>query len=141
MSDTMLEVTADPRPSDLTALEERLSAFNDSDVGPARKAALAVFVRDGAGNLVGGISGYTAWGWLYVQWLWVEAQWRGRRMAGRMLAAAEAEAVDRGCHGALIDTFSPAAAKAYERQGYRTFGVLPDFPVGRSRIYLQKQLP
>ncbi|TJV22284.1 MAG: GNAT family N-acetyltransferase, partial [Mesorhizobium sp.] len=30
--------------------------------------------------------------------------------------------------------------KAYERQGYRLFGALPDFPVGRSRVFLQKKL-
>ena len=82
----------------------------------------------------------TAWGWLYVQWLWVDERRRGKRMASRMLDAAESEAADRGCHGALIDTFSPAAARAYERQGYSPFGILPDFPIGRSRIYLQKSL-
>jgi len=32
------------------------------------------------------------------------------------------------------------AAKVYERQGYRPFGTLPDFPAGRSRIFLQKRL-
>ena len=39
-----------------------------------------------------------------------------------------------------IDTFNPKAAKAYERQGYWPFRVLPDFPVGRSRVFLQKKL-
>jgi len=63
-----------------------------------------------------------------------------QHVAGRMLDAAEREAVQRGCHGALIDTFNPMAAKVYERQGYRPFGTLPDFPIGRSRIFLQKTL-
>ncbi|MHB1103906.1 MAG: GNAT family N-acetyltransferase [Devosia sp.] len=137
---TTLETTADPNPSDLAFLGDRLSAFNDSDVGASGKKALAVFVRDESNTVVGGVSGYTAWGWLYVQWLWVDERLRGQHIAGRMLEAAEAEAAARGCHGALIDTFSPVAARAYERQGYRPFGVLPDFPVGRSRIFLQKQL-
>lgn len=141
MSDTTLEVSANAGHRDLKILEERLTAFNEGDVGPSDKTALAVFVRDPSGNLIGGVSGYTAWGWLYVQWLWVDERRRGKRMAGRMLDAAEAEAADRGCHGALIDTFSPAAARAYERQGYKAFGILPDFPIGRSRIFLQKALP
>ncbi|TIL36347.1 GNAT family N-acetyltransferase [Mesorhizobium sp.] len=135
-----LETTADPSPKELAFLGERLSAFNDSEVGPANRKVLAVFVRDEHRAVVGGISGYTAWGWLYVQWLWVDERLRGQRMAGRMLDAAEQEAVARGCHGALIDTFNPNAATAYERQGYRPFGVLPDFPVGRSRVFLQKKL-
>jgi GNAT superfamily N-acetyltransferase len=135
-----LETTADPSPKELAFLGERLSAFNDSEVGPANRKVLAVFVRDERRTVVGGISGYTAWGWLYVQWLWVDERLRGRHMAGRMLDAAEQEAVARGCHGALIDTFNPQAVKAYERQGYQPFGVLPDFPVGRSRVFLQKKL-
>ncbi len=137
---TTLEITADPIPRELGFLGEQLSAFNDGDVGASGRKTLVVFVRDEDGAIVAGISGYTAWGWLYVQWLWVDEKLRGQRVAGRMLEAAEIEATARGCHGALIDTFNPKAAKVYERQGYRPFGVLPDFPVGRSRVFLQKKL-
>ena len=137
---TTLEITADPLPQELAFLGEQLSAFNDSDVGASSRKTVAVFVRDEDGKVVAGISGYTAWGWLYVQWLWVDERLRGQRTASRMLQAAEEEAVLRGCHGAWIDTFSPTAAKVYERQGYRSFGTLPDFPIGRSRIFLQKKL-
>lgn len=137
---TTLEITGSPNQLDLAFLLERLAAFNEGEVGPSGKQALAVFLRDASGAIIGGVSGYTAWGWLYVQRLWVDAPQRGRGMAGRMLAAAEAEAIARGCHGALIDTFSPLAARTYERQGYSRFGELADFPVGRSRVFLQKRL-
>jgi len=137
---TTLETTADPLAEELTFLAERLTAFNDGDVGASGRKALAVFVRDEDGAVVAGISGYTAWGWLYVQWLWVDERLRGQHVAGDMLDAAEREAVKRGCRNAWIDTFNPVAAKAYERQGYRPFGELPDFPAGRSRIFLQKRL-
>ncbi|TGV06576.1 GNAT family N-acetyltransferase, partial [Mesorhizobium sp. M8A.F.Ca.ET.173.01.1.1] len=66
---------------------------------------------------------------------------RGRRTAADMLDAAEQEAIARGCHGAWIDTFNPTAEKVYRRQGYQPFGELPDFPVGRRRVFLQKKLP
>ncbi|RUW26061.1 GNAT family N-acetyltransferase [Mesorhizobium sp. M4B.F.Ca.ET.215.01.1.1] len=137
---TTLETTADPSAQELAFLGEQLTAFNDADVGASGRKALAVFVRDEAGKVVAGISGYTAWGWLFVQWLWVDESLRGQHMAGQMLQAAEQEAVARGCHGAWIDTFNPKAARAYERQGYQRFGTLPDFPIGRSRIFLQKSL-
>ncbi|MBQ9353713.1 GNAT family N-acetyltransferase [Phyllobacterium sp.] len=135
-----LEVTEAPSPTDLKFLGDQLTAFNDGDVGPGQRVALAVFVRDEADRVVGGISGYTAWGWLYVQWLWVDESFRGQHMAGRMLDAAEQEAAARGCHGAYIDTFNPRAAKTYQKQGYQTFATLPDFPMGRDRIFLQKRL-
>ncbi|TGS65773.1 GNAT family N-acetyltransferase [Mesorhizobium sp. M3A.F.Ca.ET.174.01.1.1] len=137
---TTLEITAEPLPQDLAFLAERLTAFNDGDVGASDRKALAIFVRDADGAIVAGVSGYTAWGWLFVQWLWVDEELRGRRMAATMLEAAEREALARGCQGAWIDTFNPIAAKAYQRQGYQPFGTLADFPVGRSRIFLQKRL-
>ena len=87
-----------------------------------------------------GSSGYTAWGWLYVQWLWVAEARRGEGLSGRMLAVAEEEARTRGCHAAYIDTFSSVALKTYQRVGYVPFGALDDFPRGRVRTFLQKQL-
>jgi hypothetical protein len=57
-----------------------------------------------------------------------------------MLAAAEAEARTRGCHGSYIDTFNPIALKVYQRAGYKPFGELPDFPRGRTRTFLSKAL-
>ena len=138
--DLSISVTASPGEADLARIGESLAAFNAADVGPAGRTPLAILVRDAEGALVAGISGYTAWGWLYVQWLWVDEAVRGRRLATRMLEAAEAEAAMRGCHGAYIDTFSPVALAVYVRQGYTPFGRLDDFPKGRARTFLQKRL-
>lgn len=135
-----MHVTSEPSAAELEAIGGGLARFNEADVGPADRRPLAVVVRDPAGAIVGGISGYTAWGWLYVQWLWVAESQRGQSLAGRMLAMAETEARTRGCHGAYIDTFSPIALKVYRRAGYLPFGELNDFPRGRTRTFLQKPL-
>ena len=140
MTELSISVTEAPAADDLALIGGRLTAFNEADVGPADRRPLAVVVRDDAGSIVAGISGYTAWGWLYVQWLWVAEAQRGAGLAGRMLAAAEAEARTRGCHGAYIDTFSPVALKTYQRAGYVPFGALENFPEGRTRTFLQKKL-
>jgi GNAT superfamily N-acetyltransferase len=135
-----IEVTDCPSAEELNVVGDNLTAFNTSDVGPAEKRPLAVLVRDGSGTIVAGLSGYTAWGWLYVQWLWVDERLRGQNKAAEMLEAAEREAVGRGCHGVYIDTFNPTALKIYQRQGYVPFGALPDFPKGRTRTFLAKSL-
>jgi predicted GNAT family acetyltransferase len=57
-----------------------------------------------------------------------------------MLALSEDEARTRGCHASYIDTFNPVALKIYERAGYVPFGQLENFPKGRARTFLQKQL-
>lgn len=137
---TRLDVTDTPDPAVLAQLGAALAEYNTADVGPAGKRDLAVFLRNGDGAMVGGLAGYTAWGWLYVQWLWLAEDQRGQGGAGRLLRAAEDEARARGCHGAWIDTFNPVALRAYQRAGYEPFGSLPDFPRGRSRTFLKKVL-
>ena len=137
---TTIETTADPSAENLAFVEQSLTTFNDADVGVSAKTALAVFVRVADSTIVAAISAYTAWGWLYIQWLWVDESFRGQNIAGKMLDAAEKEAGIRGCHGSLIDTFSPTAEKTYKRHGYKTFATLDDFPIGRQRVYLQKKL-
>lgn len=134
-----LTVTDQPASADLAAIGNNLAAFNAGDVGPSERRDVVVTARNGE-TLVAGLSGYTAWGWLFVQWLWVDEAARGQGLAGQMLAAAEAQARLRGCHGAYIDTFSPVALKAYERAGYVAFGRLADFPKGRDRVWLKKAL-
>lgn len=137
----MFEITDAPPAEALEAIGNGLTAFNAADVGPSERRPLAVLVGgpDAAGKR-GGLSGHTAWGWLFVQWLWLPEDLRGQGLAGKLLTAAEEEAIRRGCHGAWIDTFNPQALRAYKRQGYETFGELPDFPPGRSRVFLKKLL-
>jgi GNAT superfamily N-acetyltransferase len=137
---TQLDVTASPTAEELAVIGEGLTAFNDADVGPSERKPLAVLIRDIDDKVIGGLSGYTAWGWLFTQWLFIPDALRGEGMAGKLLSQAEEEARARGCHGAWIDTFSPVARKAYMRQGYEIFGELPEFPKGRTRTFLRKAL-
>ena len=137
----MFEVTDAPPTEALEAIGNGLTAFNAADVGPSERRPLAVLVGGPeAKGQRGGLNGYTGWGWLFVQWLWLPEDLRGRGLAGKLLQAAEDEARRRGCHSAWIDTFNPQARRAYERQGYRAFGELADFPIGRTRVFLKKSL-
>ena len=134
------ELTASPSPEELAAITDALSAFNTGDVGPSDRRPLAVLIRDTDGKVTGGLSGFTAWGWLFTQMLYIPDTLRGTGLAGEILAKAEDEARTRGCRGAWIDTFSPLALRAYLRQGYEVFGELQDFPEGRTRSFLRKNL-
>ncbi|WP_104667547.1 GNAT family N-acetyltransferase [Ensifer adhaerens] len=137
----MFVVTDTPPPEALETIGNSLNAFNTADVGPSQRRPLAVLVGGPEANGArGGLNGYTGRGWLFVQWLWLPEDLRGQGLAGKLLQAAEDEAQKRGCHGAYIDTFNPQARRAYERQGYEAFGELPDYPVGRTRVFLKKSL-
>jgi len=140
MTNNPFDLTDDPSPDELAAIGQGLNAYNVADVGPSERRLIAVLLRDEAGQAIGGLSGYTSWGWLFTQQLFIPEILRGQGMVGRLLTAAEAEAKARGCQGAWIDTFNPVALRAYQRQGYAIFGEIPNYLEGRSRTFLQKRL-
>jgi GNAT superfamily N-acetyltransferase len=110
------------------------------EVGPRNWAPLCLSLRDAEGALVGGLYGATMWGWLLIDGLWVAEGLRGQGLGSRLLAAAEAAAISRGCRGAWLGTFDFQARGFYERHGYRVFGELPDFPAGHRHYELWKAL-
>ena len=100
---------------------------------------LTLLLQDSQGRVVGGLCGKTEWGWLYVATLAVREEYRNRGYGTRLLQAAEAEALARGCHGAYLDTFSFQARPFYEKRGYQAFGALEGF-AGHTRYFMRKKL-
>jgi ribosomal protein S18 acetylase RimI-like enzyme len=95
--------------------------------------------RSDDGAIVGGLTGKTYWNYLDVAFLWVDEGHRGSGFGKTLMLAAEAEARQRGCRYALLDTFSFQALEFYEKLGYRQFGQLSGFS-GHVRHYLAKDL-
>jgi GNAT superfamily N-acetyltransferase len=136
-----LEVTAHPALEDVAALSSGLEAFNQN-IPLARdrtKRPLAVFLRRD-GRVVGGASGDTHYGWLYLDLLWVEESLRGAGWGRQLVERFESEAMTRGAQRAWVDTYGFQAPDFYERLGYREFGRLEDFPPGSARHFLWKSL-
>jgi GNAT superfamily N-acetyltransferase len=129
-----------PDALDVHFVRERLDAYNFGIVGDDEHRPLTVFVRDADGEIVGGLLGGTYWGWLHVDILWVKDSLRGRGYGRALLAAAEQEAIRRGCRHAHLDTMSFQALAFYQRQGYAVFGELHDLPAGHSRHFMKKAL-
>jgi GNAT superfamily N-acetyltransferase len=129
-----------PAEADVEAVRAGLIAFNLRHTTDDAYRRLAAFLRDEAGRVVGGLVGETYWGWLHVDLLWVSEELRGRGYGSRLLAAAEAEAVRRGCGHAYLDTLGFQAPDFYRKRGYRLFGEPDDFPAGHRRYFLAKRL-
>lgn len=127
-----------PTSEELSTILQGLIAFNEQQAGPASARELAVIARQD-GEIVGGLTGMTHWKWLHIRFLWVAEKCRGSGLGTRLLKAAEAEAISRGCEHAHLDTFSFQAQPFYARFGYEEFGRLEDFPAGCARIFLQKR--
>jgi GNAT superfamily N-acetyltransferase len=117
-----------------------LAEYNASQVGASQGRPLAVLVKDQAGAIIGGLWGHTGYDWLFTQLLVVPAALRGQGVGTEIMRLAEREAVQRGCHGAWLDTFEFQARGFYERLGYECFGELPNYPTGFARFFMKKAL-
>ena len=115
-----------------------LVAYNGTRAASEDYRELTVLSRS-EGIIVGGLIGYTHWNWLFVQQLWVAEDHRQHGIGSSLMAAAENEAVARGCLHAHCDTFDFQALPFYQKLGYQTFGSLPDYPVGHTRYFLSKR--
>lgn len=128
-----------PDPFDIEALEIEIRREASAAMDLDDEVDLAIFVRD-EGKVVAGISGWTWGDCCELQSLWVEPSLRGRGLATRLLAAAEAEAEARGCAQTVHFTYDFQARALYERSGYELVGRVEDFPSGTDVLWYHKRL-
>ena len=128
----LLDLRLDGRAPD--AAHPRYATDQDARDRPGGGARpLNVFAYDGedaAGSPaapVGGLLGETIMSWLKVRFLAVREDARGRGVGRQLLAAAEREAIARGCKYAYLDTMSYQAGPFYEKLGYALCGRLADW--------------
>ncbi len=125
--------------SDKTVLNGLLN-FNIGKAGYYDSRPLSIrILRDEDDSCLGGLTGRTYWGWLYVDALWVREEQRGKGLGTELMRLAEKEAQSRGCHGAYLDTFDFQARSFYEKLGYSIFGELEDFPEEHTRYFMKKR--
>lgn len=137
-----ITLTDAPTPQMRKAILEPLVEFNHARIGgPEAYRSLVILLSHPESNdIMGGLYGTTAFSHLWIEILFVPESMRGAGIGRKLMALAEAEAVQRGCHAAALDTFSFQARGFYERLGYSVFGTLNDCPPGHSRFFLAKRL-
>jgi len=140
MNNLQVTITSEANPADVEALRAGLTQHAAAKNRERDYQVLVVLLRDNTGEIVGGLYGNTLWGWLEISLLWVAESQRGARLGSRIMAAAEQEAIARGCCYAKVETFSFQALEFYRKQGYEVFAELNDFPVEQSLYFLKKRL-
>jgi GNAT superfamily N-acetyltransferase len=122
-------------------LSAGLSAFNDQATGINDRQALAVTIRDPeTQQVLGGMTGRTSLGLLFLDLFYLPESLRGSGLGSRLLQACEDEGRRRGCLSAVLYTLSFQAPAFYEKHGWQRFGEVPCLPEGTSRVFMSKVL-
>ena len=101
---------------------------------------MASFARDEEGGLIGGISAFIFWGWLFIDRLWVDAGYRGKGVGRRLVSEAERMAVERGIGRSYLFTTRFQALDFYLKLGYSVYGELEGLPEGHTTYHMRKTL-
>jgi len=121
-------------------LRRRLYSFNTERTGVDDGRLLVLDVCDDRGGLVAGVFGWTWGGTAFVDLLYVDEDRRGQGLGSRLLAAAEAEARDRGCQQVVLATHDFQAPRFYAGHGFVEVGRVADYPRGGYQVQLVKRL-
>ncbi len=133
-----IALEADPDPSLRAKILEPLVKHNDAAAGPGRWGALAVTVRGGDGEVVGGLWGRTGYGFLFVE-LVALGPARGLGLGRKVMGLAEAEARRQGLLGIWLDTWTFQAPGFYPKLGFVECGRITEYPPGHDRIFYVKR--
>ena len=140
MEHVAVQYEAFPADAQVRFVEDSLVGHNFAATGIGEYFPIGFFLKTARGECLGGLTGYTWGNWLHVRFLWVASILRGQGYGTRLMDAAEAFAVEHGCHHATLETFSFQALGFYEKRGYGVFGKLDDYPPGHAKYFLRKAL-
>jgi GNAT superfamily N-acetyltransferase len=139
-TDPTLAIIDNPSLEDTAFLGERIYEFNVARTQIKDGRLLAIFVRDEAGEIVAGLTGWTWGGCLYIEHLWVHESLRGHDYGTRLLMAAEREGAARGCRQSMLTTHDFQAPAFYGKFGYEIVGEFDEYPADHKQMFLRKPL-
>ena len=107
---------------------------------PERKPEYADFLAFDDGRLIGGIVGFVAYNWYFLDLLYVEEAYREQDVGTRLIRIVEEFCRNERLTGIRLETWNFQARGFYEKNGFSVFGELEDCPPGTSVYFLKKQL-
>ncbi|WP_397453849.1 GNAT family N-acetyltransferase [Pseudomonas sp. NA-150] len=135
-----IEVELAPQEADYQAILAPLRAFNQEQATLTNAEKIALLIKDDVGKPLGGLYAKVFGQWLFVELLAVPEVARGQGLGSQLMNMAEQLALEKGCLGIWLDTFSFQAPDFYHRLGFSVFGELKDYPPGHSRFFMQKRV-
>lgn len=139
-----IELDQSPSAADLAVMSEGIKAFNQEHLPDAvvfePDTRFAVFARNAAGEVVGGIRCNAYWNYCLLELVWISEEARGKQVGSQLMAKVEDHCRALGFEYIRTETVSFQAKPFYEKLGYSVYGELADFPKGHTTYCLVKRL-
>jgi GNAT superfamily N-acetyltransferase len=136
-----LTVTDAPDEPARAVIADGLAAYNYDKVAYRDFRPLAVLASDpNTGEVIGGLSGRTSFGLLFVERFFLPDDLRGNGLGSCLIALAEEEARRRGYTRAASFTLTFQAPGFYLKQGDEVAAQLECAPPGATRMLMTKKL-
>ena len=134
-------VNQNPSDHDVRFLEDRVTEYNVQRTGIKDGKTLSYLVREEDGTIIGGLYGRTWGGCCEVRDLWVRWDYRKQGYGKGLMAAAQSEAIARGCRQMVMDIYSFQAPDFFQSLGFELVATQADYPPGHQKQHLRKALP
>jgi GNAT superfamily N-acetyltransferase len=135
-----LEFIDAPSASEIEAVVGILGAAAEAQRPGGNYRDYGFLLRDEAGSILGGLTGYVLYDWMFIQFVSVAAELRGQGLGKMLMQKAEDWAREQGLGGMWLDTFAFQAPDFYRSLGFVEFGTIENHPSGSRRIFFQKRL-
>lgn len=133
-------INGEPKPEDKKVMVNGMLAYHASKGHPRKTDLYSVLVKDQNNKVKGVIIVSFLWNGMHIDSLWIDESVRNQDWGSKLLKMAEEEGIKRGCTICYTDAFSWQAPEFYEKQGYKLYGRLENFPQGNSLSYYYKSL-
>ena len=146
--DTMIRITHDNREDGESIIHSRLRINNRAkcewirenepqDINIPTQLQYNFIVYDGE-NVIGGAIGCIKYGWYFLDMLYVNEEYRGEDVGSEILNKIWQVVEEQQLVGIHCKTWDFQARGFYEKNGFKVFGELKDYPPGVTLYFLSK---
>jgi len=125
-------------------INKRIVEFNSKQVTFTNKLDfenVSKVIKDSDGNIIAGIAAnLLPWCDLSVDAIWTSKRAIEEELKVKLLVAMEKELIEKGGHVAMYETFDIKDVEFFIRNGYKTYGILDDYPSDYKAYYIKRVL-
>jgi len=128
-------ISDDDKASVLKILRDHTATLIDTSSGKHKRKDLNLVIKDSQDRIIGGLLGFTEYGWLTMVFISVDNALRKQGIGKLIIKLAEQEAIKRECVLIIVGTLENFAPGFYESVGFTKFDTRYDVYGNRGFMY------